>query len=132
MASSVPSRPSYFLRTASRSMERPSASSPMATETPPAPKSLQRLIMPGHVAVAEQPLDLALFGGVALLHLGGHGGQGRQVVALGGAGGAADAVTAGAAAQQDDHVAGRGLFPAPQWRQGAAPTTAPSSMCLAT
>ncbi len=44
MASSVPSRPSYFLGTASRSIRRPSASSPMATETPPAPKSLQRLI----------------------------------------------------------------------------------------
>ena len=44
MASSVPSRPSYFLRTASRSMARPSASSPMATLTPPAPKSLQRLM----------------------------------------------------------------------------------------
>ena len=45
MASSVPSRPSYFLVTVFRSMYRPSASSPMATETPPAPKSLQRLIM---------------------------------------------------------------------------------------
>ena len=44
MASSVPSRPSYFLRTWSRSMESPSASSPMATDTPPAPKSLQRLM----------------------------------------------------------------------------------------
>ena len=44
MASSVPSRPSYFLRTASRSISRPSASSPMATDTPPAPKSLQRLM----------------------------------------------------------------------------------------
>ena len=45
MASSVPSRPSYFLGTAFRSMSRPSASSPTATETPPAPKSLQRLII---------------------------------------------------------------------------------------
>ena len=45
IASSVPSRPSYFLVTLFRSMFRPSASSPMATETPPAPKSLQRLIM---------------------------------------------------------------------------------------
>ena len=44
MASSVPSRPSYFLGTWLRSMARPSASSPMATETPPAPKSLQRLM----------------------------------------------------------------------------------------
>ncbi len=45
MASSVPSRPSYFFGTAFRSMSRPSASSPMATDTPPAPKSLQRRIM---------------------------------------------------------------------------------------
>ena len=45
MASSVPSRPSYFLRTASRSISSPSASSPMATDTPPAPKSLHRLII---------------------------------------------------------------------------------------
>ncbi|MPN57019.1 hypothetical protein SDC9_204713 [bioreactor metagenome] len=44
MASSVPPRPSYFLGTASRSMVSPSASSPMATATPPAPKSLQRLM----------------------------------------------------------------------------------------
>ena len=44
MASSVPSRPSYFFGTLLRSMNRPSASSPMATDTPPAPKSLQRLI----------------------------------------------------------------------------------------
>ena len=45
IASSVPSRPSYFLGTALRSISRPSASSPIATETPPAPKSLQRLII---------------------------------------------------------------------------------------
>ena len=45
IASSVPSRPSYFLVTLFRSMYRPSASSPMATDTPPAPKSLQRLII---------------------------------------------------------------------------------------
>ena len=42
--SSVPSRPSYFLGTKSRLMVTPSVSSPMATETPPAPKSLQRLM----------------------------------------------------------------------------------------
>ena len=44
MASSVPSRPSYFFGTLLRSMCSPSANSPMATETPPAPKSLQRLM----------------------------------------------------------------------------------------
>ncbi len=45
MASSVPSNPSYFLGTAFKSISTPSANSPMATETPPAPKSLHRLIM---------------------------------------------------------------------------------------
>ena len=45
IASSVPSRPSYFFGTTSRLISRPSASSPIATETPPAPKSLQRLII---------------------------------------------------------------------------------------
>ena len=43
IASSVPSRPSYFFGTLSRSTLRPGANSPMATQTPPAPKSLQRL-----------------------------------------------------------------------------------------
>ena len=45
IASSVPSSPSYFLGTALRSISRPSANSPIATETPPAPKSLQRFII---------------------------------------------------------------------------------------
>ena len=45
IASSVPSRPSYFFGTLSRSIFKPSASSPIATDTPPAPKSLQRLII---------------------------------------------------------------------------------------
>ena len=44
IASSVPSRPSYFFGTLSRFISRPSASSPMATDTPPAPKSLHLLI----------------------------------------------------------------------------------------
>ena len=45
IASSVPSKPSYFFGTRSRLIFSPSASSPIATDTPPAPKSLQRLIM---------------------------------------------------------------------------------------
>ena len=44
MASSVPSKPSYFFGTAFKSMSSPSASSPIATDTPPAPKSLQRFM----------------------------------------------------------------------------------------
>ncbi len=45
MASSVPSRPSYFFGTLSRSIVMLSASSPMATHTPPAPKSLHLFII---------------------------------------------------------------------------------------
>ena len=44
IASSVPSNPSYFLGTLSKLISNPSANSPIATDTPPAPKSLQRLI----------------------------------------------------------------------------------------
>ena len=45
IASSVPSSPAYFLGTLSRSTARPAASSPIATDTPPAPKSLHFLII---------------------------------------------------------------------------------------
>ncbi|CAN4049131.1 hypothetical protein EJMLMN_EJMLMN_10760, partial [Dysosmobacter welbionis] len=51
-----------------------------------------------------------LLRGVALLDLAGHGGERLPVVALGGAGGAADAVPAGAPPQQDHHVPGLGPF----------------------
>ena len=110
MASSVPSRPSYFLVTLFRSMYRPSASSPMATDTPPAPKSLQRLIIVQASSRAEQALQLALDGGVALLHLGTAGAPGCPALwALEEPVAPPHAVAAGAAAQQDDDVArGRG------------------------
>ena len=65
----------------------------------------------GHVPIAEEPLDFPLLGGVALLNLAGHGVQRVHIVALGGAGGPADAVPAGAAAQEDYHVAGSGPLP---------------------
>ena len=45
IAISVPSRPAYFFGTLSRSIWRPGASSPIATDTPPAPKSLHFLII---------------------------------------------------------------------------------------
>ena len=62
------------------------------------------------VAAAEQALQLALDGRVALLHFGAVEFQRLHVVSLRRAGGAADAVTAGATAEQDDPVAGgRGL-----------------------
>ncbi len=59
----------------------------------------------GDLTVTEQTLDLALFGGVALLDLARHGGEGLQIVALRRTRRAADAVAAGAAAEQDDDVA---------------------------
>ncbi len=64
MASSVPSRPSYFLGTLSRSMERPSASSPIATLTPPAPKSLQRLISRVAAGLRKSRCSLRSSGGL--------------------------------------------------------------------
>ena len=64
------------------------------------------------VLTAEQTLQLALNGGVALLHLGTAGLKARQLVCLGGAGRTAHAVTAGAAAQQDDYIAGGGFLAA--------------------
>ena len=45
IASSVPSNPAYFLGTLSRSISSPAASSPIATDTPPAPKSLHFLMI---------------------------------------------------------------------------------------
>ena len=44
MAISVPFKPWYFNGTLSRSISRPSANSPIATQTPPAPKSFDFLI----------------------------------------------------------------------------------------
>ncbi len=44
IANSVPSSPSYFTVTISKFIFNPSANSPMATETPPAPKSLHFFI----------------------------------------------------------------------------------------
>ena len=44
MAISVPLRPWYFSGTLSKSISRPSANSPIATQTPPAPKSFDFLM----------------------------------------------------------------------------------------
>lgn len=44
IASSVPSNPSYFFGTLSKFISNPSANSPIATDTPPAPKSLHLFI----------------------------------------------------------------------------------------
>ncbi len=58
------------------------------------------------VLAAEEALELALHGRVALLDLGAVLLDGLDVVGLGGAGGAADAVAAGAPAEKHDDVAG--------------------------
>ena len=64
------------------------------------------------ILTAEQALELALDGRIALLHLGTAVVQAAQIVGLGGAGGTADAVAAGAAAQQDDDIPGGGALAA--------------------
>ena len=45
IAISVPSNPSYFLGTLSKLISNPLVNSPIATETPPAPKSLHLFII---------------------------------------------------------------------------------------
>ncbi len=64
IASSVPSSPSYFLGTLSRLISNPSASSPIATQTPPAPKSLQRRIMRDTVPFRNRRWILRSVGGL--------------------------------------------------------------------
>ncbi len=73
-------------------------------------KVVAALDHPAGVLPAEQPLQFALDGGVALLDLGAAALQALVVVRLGGTGGAADAVAAGAAAQQYDHIPGGGAL----------------------
>ena len=60
----------------------------------------------GRLGIAEQSLKLSLLGGITLLNLRTAGGQGFGGVGFGGAGGTAASVTAGTAAQKDDHVTG--------------------------
>ena len=64
------------------------------------------------IAAAEQALQLAFDGRIALLHFSAVLLQGFDVVRLGGARGTADAVATGATTQQDDHVAGLRLLAA--------------------
>ena len=64
MASSVPERPWYLTGTASRLMSRPSASSPIATATPPAPKSLQRLMRRENSGFLNRRCSLRSSGGL--------------------------------------------------------------------
>ena len=123
MASSVPSRPSYFFGTAFRSMSRPSASSPMATRHAAGAEVVAALDQAARFAVAEQALDLALLGRrcpSAPRHR--RCSSDSRLCALERARGAADAVAAGAAAQQHDHVARSGRLAAHVvGRRGAPP-----------
>ena len=73
-----------------------------------------------HPALAEEALELALHHGVALLDLCAAGFQAFQLVNLGTARRAAAAVSAGAPAQQDDHIAGLGLLAAHVALRGCA------------
>ena len=79
-------------------MSMPSASSPTATATPPAPKSLQRLIMRKKRRVAVEAVEGALHGGISLLHFGAGDGDGLLRMLLARPRGATNAVAAGAAA----------------------------------
>ncbi len=88
----------------------------MATDTPPAPKPLQRL-MRRRLAVAEQALELPLLGALPFCT------SEPQVstdcwVSLGGTCRAADAVLAGVAAQQMTTSPGVGALPADIFRGG--------------
>ena len=64
-----------------------------------------------HLRTAEKPLELALFGSVSFLNLAAASFQGRFRMLLGRACRSPDAVPAGTASQQEDHVTGRRAFP---------------------
>ncbi len=73
-------------------------------------KVVRFLDEPRHFRPAEEPLELALLGGIALLDFAAAGGQRGVRMAFRGTCGAADAVAARASAEQQDHVARRGAF----------------------
>ena len=72
---------------------------------------------PRGVRIAEEPLQLALLGRVALLHLGAAGVERRERVRLGGARGTAAAVAPRAPAEQDHRVAGQRLLASDVFRR---------------
>ena len=89
--------------------EVPSASSPIATETPPAPKSLHFLISMADFLSAEHTLDLTLCRCITFLHLCAADLDRSLCVYLGGTGCTADTVTAGTSAKQDDDISRIGM-----------------------
>ncbi len=104
MASSVPSRPSYFLGTLFRSMSRPVGQLADGDGHAAGAEVVAALDQAGGLGVAEQALELALLRGVALLDFGPAGLQRLGGVGLGGTGGTAASVAPGPAAQQDHKV----------------------------
>ena len=114
-----------------RSMYRPSASSPMATDTPPAPKSLQRLIMRHASPRRNRRWILRSTGALPFCTSAPHVSSDSSLCALEEPVAPPHAVAARAPAQQ-----ARSRRPGPgvsrrTWSAGVAPTTAPISMRLA-
>ena len=64
------------------------------------------------IFISEEPLELSLLGGIALLNLGTAAFERFDGVGLRGAGSSAAAVASGRAAEQDDNVSGRGYLAA--------------------
>ena len=83
MASSVPSRPSYFLGTASKSMERPVRQLANGHRDAACAEIVAALYHQRGLFGAEQALQLALYGRVALLHFGAACFQALQLVRFG-------------------------------------------------
>ena len=107
MASSVPSRPSYFFGHHVEVDVQAVGKLAHGDGDAAGAKVIAALDQAAGVAAAEQTLEFALDRSVALLHLGAGSLDGVGVLRLGRTSGAADAVTAGATAEQDDLVGGR-------------------------
>ena len=120
---------SYFFGTLSRLMSRPSVNSPIATETPPAPKSLQRL-MRTVTSWRRKRRWISVPSGRCLLDFSSARFQGFDSVLFRRARRAAAAVAAGLAAEKDDDIAGDGRF-ADDVAARRCAETAPISMRLA-
>ena len=122
IAISVPSRPAYFLGTLSRSTASPGASSPIATETPPAPEIIA-LFKKSCLPAAEQPLELAFSRSIALLDF--RAADRSRLLRMGfrGSSCTAAAVASCTSAQKNDYIPGSESLRMTASR-GAAPITA--------
>ncbi len=120
MASSVPVSPSYFLGTASSSIMSPSASSPIATDTPPAPKSLQRLMSRAASGLRNSRCSLRSSGALPFCTSAPQLSREERLWVLEEAGRPAAAVPPGTASDKQHDVAGRGLLAAHLGLRGRA------------